>query len=56
MVFGLIVILSNLKVVIISNIFSLGYVLVIIASVFSYFITWNLISNIDETEINGAFE
>ncbi|EGR27787.1 phospholipid-translocating p-type flippase family protein, putative [Ichthyophthirius multifiliis] len=51
MIFGLIVVISNIKILIMSNEHSLGSLVINFGSMFSYLITWVVISNINTTEI-----
>ncbi len=51
MIFGLIVVISNIKILIMSNEHSLGSLVINFGSMFSYLITWVVVSNIKTTEI-----
>ena len=51
MVFGLVVVISNLKILIMSTDHSLGSLMIIAGSMLLYLITWVIVSNLNSTEI-----
>lgn len=51
MVFGLVVVTSNLKILIMSTDHSLGSLMIIGGSILLYLITWVIVSNMNSTEI-----
>ncbi|KAL4432773.1 hypothetical protein ABPG74_011594 [Tetrahymena malaccensis] len=51
MVFGLVVVISNLKILIMSTDHSLGSLMILALSMLLYLITWVIVSNLNSTEI-----
>lgn len=51
MVFGLVVVVSNLKILIMSTEYSLGSIMIFAGSMVVYLITWVIVSNMNSTEI-----
>jgi len=51
MVFGLVVVISNMKILIMSTDHSLGSLMILAGSMLAYLITWVIVSSMNSTEI-----